>query len=184
METTKNKLSPYASMFFNRLSNYLETTLYFYGSIQRNDYVPNKSDIDVDIFTENINSTMTKMQNLLGVEKHKFKKFIYKIDNKIVIGYKISIKEPDYHFRCEISVFDVKFKDLILHEHTRKFKLPILTSIAIQILKILHYQLGLLPVIYFKNIKDYLMNSAFEKKSDFLIIDYKKEDKEENDDKE
>lgn len=176
METTKNKLSPYASMFFNRLSNYLETTLYFYGSIQRNDYIPDKSDIDVDVFSENINSTMTKMQNLLGVEKYKFKKFIYKIDNKIVIGHKISIKEPEHHFRCEISIFDVKFKQLVLYEHTRKFKLPILTSIGIQILKFLYYQLGLIPVNYFKIIKEYLMNSAFDKKAEFLIIDNKKED--------
>ena len=79
METTKNKLSPYASMFYNRLKNYLETSLYFYGSIQRNDYVPDKSDIDVDLFTENINSTITKMQHFLDVDKSKFKKFIYNL---------------------------------------------------------------------------------------------------------
>jgi hypothetical protein len=175
MESTKNNLSPYESMFFNRLSNYLDTKLYFYGSIQRNDYVPNKSDIDVDIFSENLNSTMTKMQNLLGVEKNKFKKFIYKIDNTIVIGYKLSIKERDYKFRCEISLFDEKFKNIIINEHTRKFKLPIFTSFAIQILKYTYYELGIIPLNYFKYIKDYLMNTAFEKKTEYIIIDYNKD---------
>ena len=67
------------------LKNYLETSLYFYGSIQRNDYVPDKSDIDVDLFTENINGTITKMQHFLDVDKTKFKKFIYKINNNIKI---------------------------------------------------------------------------------------------------
>ena len=65
METTKNKLSSYESDFFNKLSNYLDTKLYFYGSIQRDDYKPGHSDIDVDIFTDNIHSALIKIQNLL-----------------------------------------------------------------------------------------------------------------------
>jgi hypothetical protein len=175
METTKNKLSPYASMFYNRLKNYLETSLYFYGSIQRNDYVPDKSDIDVDLFTENINSTITKMQHFLDVDKSKFKKFIYKINNNIIIGYKISIKEPEHYFRTEISIFDEKNKALVLNEHTRKFHIPFFSSIIIIILKFFYYQLGIIPKIYFKYIKDYLINTAFGNPSEFLIIDLKKD---------
>ena len=128
MEITKNKLSPYASIFFNKLRNYLETPLYFYGSIQRNDYVPNKSDIDVDIFSDNVYSTITKMQNLLDVDRYKFKKFIYKINSNVIIGHKISVKEPDHSFRTEISVFDEKYKHIVLHEHRRKFNFPFYSS--------------------------------------------------------
>ena len=40
METTKNKMPPYAKQFFYNLSNYLDTQIYYYGSIQRNDYFP------------------------------------------------------------------------------------------------------------------------------------------------
>ena len=78
MENTKNKLLPYESDFFDKLSNYLETPLYFYGSIQRDDYFPGKSDIDVDIFTENMHSTISKMQNFLNVDKNNFIKFVNK----------------------------------------------------------------------------------------------------------
>jgi len=176
METTKNKLSPYASMFYNRLKNYLETSLYFYGSIQRNDYVPDKSDIDVDLFTYNVDSTITKMQNFLDVDKSKFKKFIYKINNNIIIGYKITIKEPEHYFRTEISIFNEKNKDLVLNEHTRKFHIPFFISILIIILKFFYYQLGIVPVKCFKFCKDYLINNAFDKPSEFLVIDLKKDD--------
>ena len=49
METTKHNLPDDVKQFFNGLSNYLNTQLLFYGSVQRSDYFPGKSDIDVDI---------------------------------------------------------------------------------------------------------------------------------------
>ena len=52
METTRNELSKNEKKFFEELSNYLETPILFFGSIQRSDYFPGKSDIDVDIFTD------------------------------------------------------------------------------------------------------------------------------------
>jgi predicted nucleotidyltransferase len=70
METTKNKMNPFAEKFFKKLSDYLDTKIYFYGSIQRNDYFPNSSDIDADIFTDNESSIINKLQNFLGVKKY------------------------------------------------------------------------------------------------------------------
>lgn len=171
MEVTKNKLSPYASMFFNRLRNYLETKLYFYGSIQRNDYIPNKSDIDVDIFTENIQSTITKLQNFFDVDRYKFKKFIFKIKNNVIIGYKITIKEPLHHFRTEISIYDEKSKHLVLNEHQRKFQIPFHIAFLISILKLLHYHVGIIPIKHFKYCKDYLLNNAFDNPAEFIVVD-------------
>jgi hypothetical protein len=43
METTKNKLPEKEQQFFNELSKYLDTSLYYYGSVQRNDYFPGKA---------------------------------------------------------------------------------------------------------------------------------------------
>ena len=51
METTKNKLTPYEKDFFDKLRNYIDKPIYFYGSIQRDDYLPQASDIDIDIFS-------------------------------------------------------------------------------------------------------------------------------------
>ena len=73
METTKNELPKNAKDFFYKLSDYLDTKFYYFGSVQRTDYVAGKSDIDIDIFTENEHSIITKMQHFLGVSKKEFK---------------------------------------------------------------------------------------------------------------
>ena len=73
METTKNDLPQKTKLFFYKLSDYLDTKMLYFGSVQRTDYVAGKSDIDVDIFTENEHSIMSKMQHFLGVSKKEFK---------------------------------------------------------------------------------------------------------------
>ena len=52
METTKNEIPEYNKIFFEKLKNYLDMKIYFFGSVQRNDYFPKSSDIDVALFTE------------------------------------------------------------------------------------------------------------------------------------
>ena len=69
METTKNDLPVNVKKFFYNLSEYLDTKMLYFGSVQRSDYVPGKSDIDIDIFTDNENSIITKMQHFLGSPK-------------------------------------------------------------------------------------------------------------------
>ena len=54
METTKNEIPEYNNIFFEKLKNYLDMKIYFFGSVQRNDYFPKSSDIDVALFTDNI----------------------------------------------------------------------------------------------------------------------------------
>ena len=90
METTKNKLSSYEKNFFDKLRNYIDKPIYFYGSIQRDDYFSQKSDIDIDIFSDNEISTLHMVQNFLNLGKNEFKKSVYKMDktNKVIPGYK------------------------------------------------------------------------------------------------
>ena len=68
METTINELTPYEKDFFTNLRNYIDKPLYFYGSIQRNDYFPGKSDIDIAIFTDNETSTIFLLGNYLNLD--------------------------------------------------------------------------------------------------------------------
>lgn len=181
METTKNTLSPYASVFFTRLSNYLETPMYFFGSIQRNDYFPKSSDIDVDIFTDNENSTMIKMQHFLKIEKYKFKKFVYRLvkSNKMVHGYKVSYKEKEHSLFAEFSIYNEKVKDLILEEHRRKFVLPYYVSFFLVILKYFYYDLGIMPKFLYYKIKIFLMNFCIDgKNTEFVVIDLADEQEE------
>ena len=78
METTKNKLTSEQMKFFKKLSNYLDTKLYYYGSIQRNDYLFGTSDIDVCIFTNNNTETKYKLVSFLGLKKKEYKKIVLK----------------------------------------------------------------------------------------------------------
>jgi tRNA nucleotidyltransferase (CCA-adding enzyme) len=50
MEKINKRLTDRQKHFFNDLSIYINEPIYFYGSIYRTDYIPGKSDIDVDIY--------------------------------------------------------------------------------------------------------------------------------------
>lgn len=174
METTKNKMPIYAFNFFDKLSNYLDTKLYFFGSIQRYDYFPTASDIDVDIFTDNINNTILKLQNFLHIEKKNFKKVLWRLKKtgELVEGYKVMYKEVDKNFVVEFSIYDEKYKKDILFEHNSKKELPFYATILLIILKFLYYTLGIIPGIWYKNGKRFILHTLLgEPEDEFLVID-------------
>lgn len=183
METTKNKLSPYISNFFKRLSNYLDKKLLFFGSIQRTDYFPGKSDIDVDIFTDNVPSTISKMQHFLKVSKQDFKKFVWRlnVNNKLTHGYKIMYKEPENDFIAEFSIYDEKYKDGVLAEHKRKLVLPIYASILLYILKFFYYKVHLISDKFYTYIKKKILSLMIGLPDDqFVVLDMKSRKKNHN----
>jgi hypothetical protein len=174
METTKNKLPPYAEQFFYKLGTYLQTKIYYYGSIQRNDYFPKSSDIDVDIFTDNENSTISKLQNFLGLEKYKFQKFIYKLhkSDKIVQGKKVQFEDKENNLRTEISIYPEKDKDDVLLEHNAKTLLPFYISVMLIILKFFYYNAGILSKDVYKYLKQLIMDYLVEgKDSEFITTE-------------
>lgn len=172
METTKNDLPPNVKKFFYNLSDYLDTKLLYYGSIQRADYVSGKSDIDVDIFTDNEKSIISKMQHFLGMPKCKFKRVVWIINDVTVHGYKLTYKNPEEQIRAEFSIYNEKFKSLILKEHTKKFVLPIYITILLKVLKFLYYTVSMLPLDIYRNTKNYLLNEAIGYKPDkFIVLD-------------
>ena len=169
METTRNKMTPYSKRFFDNLSNYIETKLFFFGSIQRRDYFPNSSDIDVDVFTDNEAGTIIKIQNLLNIEPTYIHKFVYKLDssNKMVYGHKIQYK--DEHLTTEILVFNEKDKQNVIRDHTSKFVLPFYISYLLIILKFLYYNLHLISKKLYVKLKRNLLNSN-DSDPEFIII--------------
>ena len=140
-ETTilPKKLMENQTKFFNQLNNYLDSNVYFYGSILRPDYFPGKSDIDVDIFTDNEKSTIFKLQHFLNVNKKHFKKIVWRIKNKIIYGYKIFYINNDINIKVEISIYNTKFKEDVINEHSSKAVLPFYILFILSILKFIHY---------------------------------------------
>ena len=177
METTKNEMDDYSKNFFNKLGNYLDVKIYYYGSIQRNDYFPGKSDIDVDLFTDNVSSIIIKLNNLLGVEKYKFKKFVYRLHktNKIVYGNKVKYEDPDNNFLTEMSIYDEKDKEAVLIEHNSKAILPFYVSWFLIILKTFYYNLGILSEDLYSYLKNIIMDFMVEgEDSEFVTTDIPK----------
>jgi len=173
METTKNKLTPFEEDFFNKLRNYIDKPIYFYGSIQRDDYFPQQSDIDIDIFSDNIQSTLQLLQNFLNSSNNSFQKSLYKMDktNIVIPGYKSKYIDEANHLTIEIAVYEDKYKEPILREHQSKFSVPFSITVFLIFLKILHYHLGILPIFYYSRFKKYLTNFFDNNKAEFIIID-------------
>lgn len=170
MNYTIHKLTNEEEIFFNHIQHYLETPIYFYGSIQRIDYIAKKSDIDVVLFTDNMNSTLSKLCCVLSISKEKLKRSYLYACNRLIYGYKVSVKEPEYPFRCEISVYNEVYKSEVLKEHRRKIDFPITLSILLIIIKIGYYQLGIIPMDYYKKLKKWCIDLYFKPISMIAVI--------------
>jgi predicted nucleotidyltransferase len=158
--------------FFYNLKNYLDTDLYFYGSINRQDYIHGKSDIDVAIFTDNEYSVMNKLHGILYSKKDDFKKVIWKLEGKIIYGFKIKCNPNLLNgAECEIAIYNNDFKEHLLNEFERNDRIPILVSIIIYILKFLHYNIPLISRDVYVKLKRIIFNRLINnKKSEFMII--------------
>jgi len=169
MELIKDKLTQNEQIFFENMSQYIDKELYFYGSIQRSDYIKGKSDIDVDIFTENENSIIQKLCNFLNVKKSDFRKIIYKTNNLLIYGYKTKYKDDVNKIDVEISVYNEKYQSLVLYDHNNGRYLPFYITIALFIIKNLYYNLGIISEISYKRCKQFLMNPNDELR--FILVD-------------
>ena len=168
---TKNKLPNNVKQFFYKLSNYLDTDLFFYGSVQRYDYLPDNSDIDVAIFTENEYSTMVKLQHFLHVERKDFKKFVLMDNDEMVDGYKIKYKNEDLNLNAEFSIYNNKYEEIRKNKLSRHSDMPFYISIVLYILKILHYKLYIISTKTYNKYKNSMIHGGMgENKPVFILL--------------
>ena len=175
METTKNKLDPSVRNFLKNLSEYLNTKLYFYGSVQRNDYILNKSDIDINIFTDNIESTVLKLSHYLNVPKSKFKKtflIIYKDDiyKYKTAGYKIYYTSPNLISPIEFAIYNEKDKEQLIEITKEKFNVPLLISFLLMVIKFFFYTVQIIPLSTYRPTKNWLLDQCSETKNMHVTI--------------
>ena len=111
------------------------------------------------------------------MERSEIKQFVYKVDktNVLVSGYKTLYTDKKNKLSLEIAVFNDKFKDAILTEHKSKFNMPYYIISILILLKILHYNLSILPVFYYSKLKKILTNTLFDgNKSEFVVVELDK----------
>lgn len=179
METTKNPLPPYADVFFKRLSQYLDTPLYFFGSIQRPDYFTNGSDIDVDIFTNNETATLLALQNFLpNISQSDFKKVVWKLNNtgRVAKGYKLLYKENNVPysehppFVVEFSIYNERNKREILEEHNKKSTMPLMATWMLICLKFCFYTLAIIPSSVYIQLKRFILNTIVGQQEEYFVV--------------
>ena len=147
MEDIKDRLGEYKYIFFTKLQNYLETELYFYGSIKRFDYISNSSDIDIIVITDNVKSMLSKIQTYLVVGKDKTQKIFQQhsvYDKGIITGYKIKYKNYENNIEFDLLIYDEKYRNVVLQNIYDINNLPFYIITILYILKMLYYKLKLI----------------------------------------
>ena len=172
MEDIKDRLGEYKYNFFNSLQNYLETELYFYGSIKRFDYISNSSDIDIIVITDNVKSMLSKIQTYLNVSKDKTQKIFqqYSVyDKEVITGYKIKYNENNIEF--DLLVYDDKYRKVVLQNIYDINNLPLYMITILYILKILYYKLHIISRRIYNNLKCHLFACYFNGELRYYNID-------------
>jgi len=171
MDIIKNKLPENIIVFFKNLEYNLDTKLYFYGSVLRNDYFHGSSDIDVDIFTNNQHSMVNKLRYYLDINPHDFKKILWRLNhnNKLVKGYKVMYINEEENIKVELSIYNEYVKNDILYEHKKKIVLPYFISLVLILLKYIYYKLNLIDKKNFYYLKKKIINFGY-KDGDFLVL--------------
>lgn len=170
METTKHKLSKDEQQVLNDLSKYLDTKMYYFGSIQRLDFFRGHSDIDIDIFTDNEYSTISKMKAYLEIPNAKVLKVVWKIDNNVVVGHKIMYKDKPKNIAIEFSIYNEKYRKYVLDEHNKKASnLPLYAVCMLYILKYIYYKWNIIDDTLFKKMKSIIMSTFVGYEPDLFI---------------
>ena len=146
----------------NNLQNILDINkLYFIGSIIRNDFIEDISDIDILYFTDNNNDNNDN--NLLLI-----KKYLYKIKNKYNLDNLTLIKENFVRKYCNIlihgNLFTIQYNKnkIQLCSYNIKYKYIILNYYYILQYSITQSQIN---IIYFlKLLKDKIISHYYYKK--------------------
>ena len=171
MNKIRDDFPPDLKEFLINLQNYIDNDLYFYGSVNRSDYVHGKSDIDICIFTDNEYSVMTKLQHFLHVKRNAFDKIVWKIDGTIIYGYKIKC-DKYINSKCEISIYNNDFKEIILNDLNKGETIPVYISVMLYILKTLYYKFNILSSKTYSYYKRIIFNKIMIDKRNtiFLIL--------------
>ena len=171
MDSIRHDLPKKVKDFFYKLNDYLDTNLYFYGSVTRSDYIHGKSDIDVAIFTDNEYSTISKLQHYLRINRNEFEKVVWKLNDQMIYGFKAKCRE-DIGLNCEIAIYNTIFKDTIIKDFERpNNNQPTYIFVLLYILKFLYYRVPLLSKDTYQESKRYIMDVLMgEKNSIFFVV--------------
>lgn len=137
METSWNPLTERQKLFFANLKKYLKVTPYFFGSIQRCDYIPGVSDIDVDIFSTNPDLIAHQLSNMFTGSMFNYYRINWLFDNNYISGYKVKYTERNSpSFKVEFSIYNETLKPIVLEKHLSQIYIPFHYSLLLYVMKL------------------------------------------------
>lgn len=175
LENIKYKLRDYDYYFLKNLQDYIDSELYFYGSVARGDYFPGKSDIDIIIITDNVDSIVKKLQNYLKIEKNAIEKtvnYMYEIKS-MTYAYKINYTDLENNLSLELFVYDEKYRELLINDIKKKNNIPFYVVAILYVLKIFSYYLKIIPSDLYKYLKNGINNIYLRQTTQKTMINIK-----------
>lgn len=172
MEDIKEKISDNQYIFLKNLQDYIGIKLIFFGSIKRCDFMSENSDIDIAIISDNINSTLKKLQNYLNLHDNKIRKFVQKIPNKngIIDGYKTNYDNECINLSLEILIYDEKYRNDVMFNIHKINNLPFYIVLLLIILKFFYYELHIISIQNLKFFKKKLLHKYLHQDLDDNLI--------------
>jgi len=160
MDDIKKRLGDNKYYFLKKLQDYIGEELIFFGSIKRCDFFEENSDIDIAIITDNMNSTIKKLQSYFNIGDDKMRKIVQKIPNtnKIIYGYKTNYENECQQLSIEIILYHEKYRNDILEHINRINNFPYYITFPLIILKFLFYKLNIISSDVLKYFKSLLIN--------------------------
>jgi hypothetical protein len=114
---------------------------------------------------------MAKLQHFLHVKQKAFDKVVWKLNGKVLYGYKIKC-EKYIDIKCEIAIYNNEYKDILLPEIKQYNSVPPLVAFLLFILKTVHYTFPIISQSDYLIYKRYIFNDIMLKKKDpvFLLL--------------
>lgn len=177
-ENIPTELHPFFDKLYDALQNgdneQNNMSLVLYGSVIRRDFVMGKSDVDASVFTDNEQSAMNILQNVLRITRSQFHKIVWRLNDTMIYGFKvkctIQCSKGGYAVPCEISIYNNDYRDELMQEYQIPLKnQPFYIYCMLFLLKLFYYQIPLLSKETYLDTKRYILNKLMSNKETYFI---------------
>ena len=167
----KKKLTRQQIDFIEQLQQYCNCEMQFYGSIERIDYFPQFSDIDIDVFTPNVNSTLFKLRQFLSTEEDKVQNVVWSTTKPTFSKFRCKkIKFQNDFIKLEIGVYDIKYKKKLIKVREYKKQIPFYALVFLYFVKFIYYNMNLLSYHQLARFKKFMMGDVLGMADDYNVI--------------
>ena len=156
--------------FLEEIQSYIGCQFYYYGSIDRVDYLPGKSDIDIDIFTRNLYSTLFKLRHFLLIPEHEIKSIKWRTIRPIAATFNChKIKFNNGIVKLELNIYDEQYKKTLLEVRDLKRQIPPFVLMLLYIIKYLYYNTNLISTVQIAAFKKIVMDQLLNMEDEYDI---------------